>query len=94
MAQFLAIVAYRCLVAGVSRQSLDVKVQWFDAPDADAVCRLIQADPISSYKNSDDNTVSWELVQIFSVEPFAPTQSGDEVVGFIASIKELADLAS
>jgi hypothetical protein len=93
MPQFLAIVAYRCLVAGVSRHSLDVQVQWFDLPDKDAVRALIEADPISSCKNKDDDTVSWELVQIFSVEPFAPTQSGDEVVGFIASIKELADLA-
>lgn len=93
MAQFIAIVAYRCLIAGASHNSLDLQVQWFDETDEDAVRKLIAADPIHCYKNSDNDTVSWELVEIFSVEAFAPKRSGEEVAGFIASPDELAELA-
>ena len=93
MAHYLAIVAYRCLVSGVPSGTLDVQVQWYDAESEPTVRRLIDADPIHSYKNSDDETVSWELVQIFAIEPFAPTTSGEEVIGFIAETSELSDLA-
>ncbi|MFO1045898.1 MAG: hypothetical protein U0941_29300 [Planctomycetaceae bacterium] len=93
MAQFLAIVAYRSLISGLPRRELDLQVQWFDVADEVAVRQLIEAVPITTYKNRDDETVSWELVQIFAIEPFSPSQSGEEVVGFIASIDELRDLA-
>jgi hypothetical protein len=32
-------------------------------------------------------------VQIFAIEPFSPSASGEEIVGFIASVEELSDLA-
>lgn len=93
MPQFLAIVAYRCLVAGVSKKKLDVQVRWFDVESEAAVRRLIEDDPIHGYKNSDDENVCWELAEIFEIEPFAPQLSGEEVIGFIASSDELAELA-
>lgn len=93
MSQFLAVVAYRCLVAGVPSDSIDLQVRWFDVADESTVRQLIEAEPICAYKNRDDETVTWELAQIFSVEPFAPRKSGEEVIGFIASSGEIADLA-
>ena len=92
MKSYLAIVAYRCLVAGVSKQKLDIQVMWFNAGDKDAVRDEIRASPLQSYLNSDGDTVTWELVEIFAVDEFAPNASGEEVIGFIASIDELADL--
>jgi hypothetical protein len=93
MPQFLAVVAYRCLVAGVPSGSIDLQVKWFDVADDSIVRQLIEADPVHAYKNSDDETVSWELAEVFSVEPFSPTRSGEEVAGFIANTSELVDLA-
>lgn len=93
MAKYLAIVAYRCLVAGSSGKSLDIQVRWFEAHNEALVRALIAEEPIQSYKNSDGGTASWELAHVFAVEPFAPTKSGEEVVGFITEAQELTDLA-
>lgn len=93
MAQYLAIVAYRCLVGGSTRDSLDFQVRWYEAHDEASVRNSIADEPIHSYKNSDGETVSWELSQVITVEPFAPKESGEEVIGFIASADELSELA-
>lgn len=93
MRQYLAIVAYRCFVAGSMKGSLDLQVRWFEAADEASVRASIADDPIHAYKNSDDETVSWELSQVIAVEPFAPNASGDEVIGFITSARELSRLA-
>lgn len=81
------------MIAGVPSGTLDIQVRWFSATDDEEVRRLITDDPIHSYKNSDEETVTWELVQIFAIEPFEPRDSGDEVVGFIAETSELTELA-
>jgi hypothetical protein len=93
MTQYLAIVVYRCLVAGSPEGSLDIQVRWYDARDETSVRTTIAAEPILSYKNSDGETVSWELAEVMAVEPFAPKDSGEEVIGFIASVRELTELA-
>ena len=93
MTQFLAIVAYRCLIAGSPEGSLDLQVQWYKAHDETSVRDLIAGKPLHAYKNDDGETVSWELAEVLAVEPFAPTNSGEEVVGFIASTQELVELA-
>ncbi|MEO6810954.1 MAG: hypothetical protein ABI353_17725 [Isosphaeraceae bacterium] len=92
MPQYLAIVAYRCIIAGSRRRRLDIQVQWYDAPDESAVRASIADEPIQSYENSDGEIVSWERSEVLAVEPFSPKHSGDEVVGFIASIRELKGL--
>lgn len=89
MPQYLAIATYRSLVSGVSSGRLDIQVRWFELSDEEAVRSAIESEPISRYKNSDDEAVTWELVEILQVEPFEPENSGDEVVGFIASVDEL-----
>lgn len=93
MPQFLAIVAYRSLVEGVSSGSIDLQVRWFDAADDSVVRQTIEAEPICAYRNGIDESVAWELAEIFSIEPFSPRVSGEEVVGFIANADEIANLA-
>lgn len=90
---YIAIVAYRCRIDGVPKGSLDIQAIWFEEIDPEEVRRLIHLDPIQSYENSDGDTVSWELAEVFSIEPFRPSASGEEIAGFIASIDELNDLA-
>ncbi|WP_339747835.1 hypothetical protein [uncultured Rubinisphaera sp.] len=92
MSQFIAIVAYRCLINGISNKSLDIQVQWFNVTNIDEVRQQIWQAPICCYKNDDDETVSWELAEVFAIEPFVPEISGEEIVGFIASTEELSDL--
>ena len=92
MAGSLAIVAYRSVVAGVAQRRLDVQVRWFDEDDAERVRQLIRAEPAHGYRNPAGEEVRWELAEIFEVEPFAPTESGAEVAGFIAGIEELSRL--
>ena len=89
----LAIVAFRGLISGEASGSIDIQTRWFDSIDFEHVRRLIRAAPIHCYKNDDDETVSWELVEIFAIEEFTPGESGAEVVGFIVSTDELAELA-
>jgi len=93
MPQFLAIVAYRSLVAGVPSKKVDLQVRWFDEDSEAVVRQLISDDPIHAYKNEDGETVTWELVKVFAVEEFEPQRSGDEAIGFIASTRELRNLA-
>ncbi len=93
MAGQLAIVAYRSLVDGLGSGSVDIQVQWHVGDDPEEARRTIEATPISTYSNPYGQMVSWELVQIFAIEPFEPRGSGEEVVGFIASTEELSELA-
>ena len=88
----LAIVAYRGLVAGQTSGSIDVSVRWFDETDEERIRKLIESESSHSYRNSDGELVSWELVSILAIEEFASTQSGEEVIGFIASADELTAL--
>ena len=89
----LALVAYRGLVAGVPTGRIDIQTRWFESTDIEHIRSLIQSDPIHTYKNPEGETVTWELVEIFAIEKFAPGESGEEVVGFIASTNELSQLA-
>ncbi len=67
-------------------------MRWFDEEDNEQIRSLIQAEPLQAYRNSDDEIVCWELVQIFAIEPFSPQASGEEVIGFFASLGDLTDL--
>lgn len=88
----LAIVAYRCRVGGIAHPSLDIQAVWFEESDPDEVRRLINANLRQGYENPDGNTVTWELAEVFAIEPFETESSGEEVAGFIAEIDELNDL--
>lgn len=93
MAGHLAIVAYRALVDGLATGKVDIQVRWFAGDDPASVRRLVESDPVSSYRNPEDEVVSWEISGVLAIEPFDPRESGDGVIGVIASIEELAGLA-
>ncbi|MBI1323205.1 hypothetical protein GC170_08455 [bacterium] len=42
---YLAIVAYRALVAGGPTCKVDIQVSWFDDDDPDSICRTIESEP-------------------------------------------------
>lgn len=88
----VAIVAYRSVVAGIASNSLDIQARWFAEADPLEVRRLIQEEQLCTYTNSDGDTVCWVLAEVFAIEPFSPSASGDEVAGFITNIEELTEL--
>lgn len=93
MAGQLAIVVYRSLVGEFRSKTLDVQVRWFAGSDPEEVRQLIEAEPLHAYRNPEDQLVTWELAEIMTIEPFSTHESGEEVVGFIASTEELSELA-
>jgi hypothetical protein len=94
MSGLLAMVAYRCLVEGSPTGSLDFQVRWFQSTNPNEVRASLIAEPFHRYSNPVGEAVSWELVDVLAIEPFDPSECGSEVVGFIASAKELARMAS
>lgn len=92
--EWLVITASRCLIDGVPAPSLDVSVHYcLAASEKEARARMSDS-PGDSYRNDAGEQVTWELVEILAVEEFGRVRSGDEVVGFIAELDELTDLAS
>lgn len=89
MNRWLAIVAYRCEVAGVPRDSLDIQVRYFAAESAEEVVSRIFDEPDAEYMNGDGELVTWPFVCVVAVEPFSEPADGDEVVGFIARTNEI-----
>ena len=92
MAGALAIIAYRGLIAGESCGSVDISVRWFVETDEERIRQLVESESSHSYRNSEGELISWELVEILAIEEISSTESGEEVVGFIASADELAAL--
>jgi hypothetical protein len=96
MAGQLAIVAYRALVGGLPSGEVDIQVRGFADQDAGRVRQFIGSEPASSYLNPDDEVAHWEFSNVLAIEPFDPRQtreSGEEIIGFIASTDELSGLA-
>jgi len=92
VAGHLAIIGYRSLVGGVPSGSLDIQVRWYAHPDPEQVRHQVRTEPLQRYQNPGGDEVCWELVEIFAIEPFAPSESGGELIGFIANVDELRSL--
>src|SRR6476620_6079054 len=88
MERWLAIVAYRCEVAGTPEDSIDIQVRYLEAESEEEVESLLKAQPICSYENSDGELVTWPLVDVLAAEPFSRDPDGSEVVGFITGCHE------
>jgi hypothetical protein len=89
MNRWLAIVAYRCEVAGVPTDSLDIQVRYFEADSAEEVKSRLYDQPDHVYAKPYGDLVTWLLACVVAVEPFSETSDGEEVVGFIARTDEL-----
>jgi hypothetical protein len=93
MERWLAIVAYRCEVAGTPTDSIDIQVRYLEAESEDHVESLLKAQPVCSYENNDGEIVTWPLIGVLAAEPFSHEPDGSEVVGFITGCDEFAKWA-
>ncbi len=89
----LAIVAYRALIDEVESSQLDFQVLWFAQSNEDQVRELLKYRPQERYLNDEGQEVCWELVEVLAINEFNPTESGQEVVGFITSTNRLPEWA-
>jgi hypothetical protein len=53
----------------------------------------LKNEPESSYENLFGETVAWTLSRVLCIEELADVEHGDEVIGFIAEIDEIAGYA-
>ena len=90
---WLAIIAYRCEVAGEPTDSIDVQVRYLEAESVKDVESQLKAQPVCSYENQYGELVTWPLVGMLSAEPFLHEPDGSEVVGFITGCHEFVKWA-
>lgn len=93
MNRWLAVAAYQCLIDGVANGSVDFQIRYFDLPAASDVEEALHGEPLHEYENHLGETVSWPLTRIFEIRCLLAMAHGDEIVGFTATIEELAALS-
>ena len=89
MKSYLAIIVYRCLIAGKPDRSLDFQVKHYRAESEEKAHEAISREQHQVYKNVDGENVCWEYVETLTVEEFELPESGDEMIGFIMGVDEL-----
>lgn len=94
MKNYFAIAIYRSLVEGEPVTGrLDVQVRYYAARSEEEVRERLEDEERVEYRNHLGERVGWELSSIMAVEAVEEMESGDEVVGFIADLEELGELA-
>ena len=68
-------------------------MRWFESTNADEIRASLIAEPFHHYLNPGNEHVCWELAEVLAIELFEPNEPGAEVIGFIASVEELTEMA-
>ena len=84
----LAIAAYRCQVAGIPTESIDIQVRYFSTEQESEISEFLSNEKTHPYFNSDGELVEWPFIKVLSIEQFNNSLNGSEVAGFIASVSE------
>jgi hypothetical protein len=87
MSSRIAIAAYRCEIAGVPEESLDIQVRYFDDPSVD-IESFLRDEPTHSYSNDRGELVAWPFVHVLAIADFDSPKNGKEIAGFITGCKE------
>ena len=87
MPTHIAIAAYRCEIAGVPDDSLDIQVRYFDDPTVD-IESFLSAEPTHTYLNDRNEVVAWLFVRVLAIEVFDNPKNGKEIAGFITGCNE------
>jgi hypothetical protein len=84
----IVMAVYRCEIAGVPDESLDIQVRYFDDPNVD-VESFLRDEPTHSYSNDRGELVTWPFVHVLAIQDLDSPGNGKEIVGFIAECKDL-----
>jgi hypothetical protein len=90
----LAIAAYRCEIGGKRSDSIDIQVRYFASGTTQEIEDFLRTECTHSYRNDDDELVSWPYVALLAVEQLQSPQTGREVVGFITGCYQFPAWAS
>ncbi len=66
----LAIVAYRCEVAGEPTESIDIQVRYFESGTAREIEDRLRSEAPHSYANDRNEIVSWPLIKVTCCRAF------------------------
>jgi hypothetical protein len=91
---YLAMVAYRCQVAGEPTDSVDIQVRYFDQVTQRKVEEALRLEPPASYANERDAAVTWPLASVLAIEELGQPVNGAEIIGFVTGAHEFAKWAS
>ena len=94
MSKFLAIAIYRCEVAGIPTESLDVQVRQFPQMTESDIQSFLTNEPVHSYLNSENQIVTWHFVALVELSDLENASQGQEVCGFIADASQFTKWAS
>ena len=94
MSKFFAIAIYRCEVAGISTESLDVQVRQFSQMTESEIQSFLTNEPVQSYLNSENQIVTWHFVALVELAELENANQGQEVCGFIADSSQFTKWAS
>ena len=89
MGNWLAIVAYRCEVAGELTDSIDVQVRHFTAATAEEIEARVLGEACASHLNAEGATVTWPFARLLAIEPWVEPSDGAELIGFITGCREV-----
>ena len=73
-------------------EELDIQVRWYLASSRQDVEDALLDEAAVDSHDLESRPVEWRLAEIMDVEEFDPTEQGCEVIGFIASARELEEL--
>ena len=93
MNRYLAIAIYRGVVADAPTGSLDIQTCCVEGRTEEDVVRRLRDSRSQGYENSDGERVTWELCEIMAIEELGQIEPGDELIGFVAGVDELRELA-
>lgn len=92
MSRWLAVAAYQCRINGAPNGAIDFQIRYFDLPASPDVEEALRGEPLHEYENHLGETVSWPLARIFEIRCLLAMATGDEIVGFTATVEELSSL--
>ena len=87
----LAVVAYRCEVAGRPEGSVDIQVRYFDSFEPSAIEQRLSQQLPNSYANQAGELVQWTFVNVLAIEPLDRVADGSEIAGVILGAEQIAE---
>ncbi len=77
------IAKYHCEIAGVTTDSVDYQVRYFDTASSEEVMSRLEDELPQEYENIDGETVRWLFDETMAIEVNPSFKDGEEIIGFI-----------
>ena len=93
--KYLAIVAYRCEVAGIPHDDfIDIQVKYFEFENELQIKPALLAEPSHSYLNANGEKVEWLYSDLLILHNYDKPEHGKELCGCHIGVAEIIKLSS